>query len=152
VDREIVRLVNAIPLPKGDQPESWLVDLTPPRWLRKTWPTRSCPYRYTVPGTYLRLAMASNKVRLPKSLDRLTDHVHRWQGEVHEAMNMAQEWDDRILALLVIEQAVFEEGSPFIIIRSCPDGITDWWGNAVANGAGEGQPFAWARHPAAGDR
>jgi len=133
MDRQILNRINAIPLPRGDEAESWLIDTTPPTWLERPWPTQACPYRYTVCGTYLRLAMACSKLPTLEALRRLTDHVHRWQREVHDAVGMARDADDEDVATLVLMRAVYEPDSPFIIITVNPNGRAAWYGGRYAS-------------------
>jgi hypothetical protein len=112
-----------LPLPKGPEHESWVVDFTPMELLRKTWPTHKCPYRYTPAGQVVRRAMPwRGWVRYDVMVKRLTKYVERDRPHLNEQFNLPDDWTDEMVAIWLLAKTQLEDDTPFAIFNLWPNG------------------------------
>ena len=117
--------LRRIPLPTGDEPVSWLVDMTPQRWLRKTFATSTAPYTFSPCGVRVRLLMPRNgRRRTLDVLDRLTEQAGlAWvRREMADESGAPRDATAERIATAVLMSAVYETDSPFQVVTVWPNG------------------------------
>jgi hypothetical protein len=125
MNAESLRGTPNIPLPKGEETEAWIFDATPLAWLRKTWPTRQCPYKYSPAGQIVRKVMPRNGlVRYENLVARLVSYIERDRADINERFNFTDELTDEQVATVLLATVLVERGTTFSVYNIRPDGRT----------------------------
>lgn len=112
-----------LPLPRGPEHQSWVIDLTPPELVRPTWTPETAPYNYTPAGVWVRKAMPARGVMLaPRLLVKLADYVNRMRGELHDEFRVPRDYSARPVAELILATALVEDDTTFAVVQIEPNG------------------------------
>lgn len=118
-----VRPMPRLPLPRGPEHESWIIDMTPPDLVSQTWPGGTAPYSYSPAGVWVRKAMPANGViRARRLLDKLSDLVERMQGDLHDEFRVERDTHPRVVADLILAKALIEKDTSFAVVLVEPNG------------------------------
>ena len=118
-----VRPTPRVPLPRGPEHEVWIVDMTPPALVRKTWTPATAPYSYTPAGVWVRRTMPDKGWMLARRLlARLADYAGRMEGELHAEFRAEREAPPEDLAELIVATALIEDDTPFCVLNILPSG------------------------------
>lgn len=124
MNEKMIRPFPALPLPPGPAHECWLVDLTPPKLVSRSWIGPNCPYRYSAAGVIVRQSMPpKGYIRYQHLLRRLTGLAGRYRssGDLAE-FKLPSEWTDEMLAMFLIAMVCVEQATPFVWINVGPSG------------------------------
>lgn len=118
-----VRAMPRLPVPRGTEHESWVIDMTPPELVSRTWTPETAPYNYSPAGVWARKAMpARGVIRARRLLDKLADLVERSQGDLHDVFKVARDTHPRVVADLILAKALIEDGTSFAVVLVEPNG------------------------------
>lgn len=135
-----VRPMPRLPLPRGSEHESWVIDMTPPHLVGQTWPGGTAPYSYSPAGVWVRKAMpARGVIRAWRLLDKLADLVERSQGDLHDEFKVDRDTHSRAVADLILVKALVHDGTSFAVVLVEPNGRV-WFRYRLATDV-------WAWHP-----
>lgn len=112
------------PIPRNSKPQAWLIDTN--RKIRPYYGVGPKPPTYTDAGFWLRHAMGPDdwKLKVGAARHRVEMYLTCRLTPIRDILS-CHDGTPRQVAELLIETALFEDGSPFVMATVWPDGLVE---------------------------
>jgi hypothetical protein len=122
MNKSSLRIARMTPMPRGEEPEAWLLDTTPWRRVFKVYFNERYPFYFSPIGSRVRLLMpVRGLMRVDRLLKVLEDYCHSIpDGGV--SLGLHPDWTPREKATVMLAAAIYDERTNYICYTVWPDG------------------------------